>query len=199
MTKGSDTDVWTSDSRPVAASLLRACTSACRNQVVNARFDAIGSVYPLGARSAFALQICARKRKAERANRINRTALALGQVLGPALSARREVEILHGGVRVHDLGCESRLEHVGRGIDVDRFWQSELRVPVGRLRRASTKARVDRARTGDDQQIRKCRDDAERRSSVDHAVHKQGTGQARGGAAHGLRGCARLRPVPIRQ
>jgi len=46
MTKGSDTDVWTSDTRPVAASLLRACTSACRNQVVNARFDAIGSVYP---------------------------------------------------------------------------------------------------------------------------------------------------------
>jgi hypothetical protein len=45
MTKGSDTDVWTSDSRPVAASLLRACTSACPNQVVNARFYAIGFVY----------------------------------------------------------------------------------------------------------------------------------------------------------
>ena len=82
MTKGSDTDVWTSDSRPVAAPLLRRLQFCLRNHVVNARFDAIGSVYPLGARSAFALQICARKRKAERANRINRTALVLGPALG---------------------------------------------------------------------------------------------------------------------
>ena len=74
MTKGSDTDVWTSDSRPVTASLLRACTSACRNQVVNARFDAIGSVYPLGARSAFALQMCGYETQSGAREPINRTA-----------------------------------------------------------------------------------------------------------------------------
>ena len=132
MTKGSDTDVWTSDSRPVAASLLRACTSACRNQVVNARFDAIGSVYPLGARSAFALQICATKRKAERANRINRMALALG----PALSGEAAVDSARRppkGRRVASWNCacfrirfpecpyiESMLDQAGEGsVDND--------------------------------------------------------------------------------
>jgi len=76
MTKGRDTDVWTNDSRPVAASPLRACTSACPKQLANAWIDAIGSAYPLGARSDSPSKCGATKRKAERGNRLNRTALA---------------------------------------------------------------------------------------------------------------------------
>jgi len=68
--QGRETDVRANDSQPVAVSPFRrfavspfrARISACPNQVANARIDAIGSVFPLGARSAFASKCAATKR-----------------------------------------------------------------------------------------------------------------------------------------